>query len=123
MQKVGLSKDGIGEEDFINKMKQYVKCQTLYLGTFFLSTILSVLSFFFNSSLHQSFRKKKITVHVLAFARNPFSGASSLAAELGVGQPTMELIINGLTQPVHFDMREGIHCFRTCQFHLNVFFT
>ena len=117
MQKVGLSKNGIGEEDFINKMKQFVKCQTLYLGTFFLSTILSVLSFFFNSSLHQSFR------HVLAFACNPFSGASSLAAELCVGQPTMELIINGLTQPVHFDMREGIHCFRTCQFHLNVFFT
>ena len=47
LQKVGLSKDGIGEEDFINKMKQFVKCQTLYLGTFYLSTILTVLSFFF----------------------------------------------------------------------------
>ena len=35
LQKVGLSKDGIGEEDFINKMKQFVKCQTQYLGIFF----------------------------------------------------------------------------------------
>ena len=32
MQKVGLSKDGVGDDDFISKMKQFVKCQTQYLG-------------------------------------------------------------------------------------------
>ena len=60
LQKVGLSKDGIGEEDFINKMKQFVKCQTLYLGTFYLSTILTIqyCHFSFYSSLHQFFSQE-----------------------------------------------------------------
>ena len=48
LQKVGLSKDGIGEEDFINKMKQFVKCQTQYLGILYLCCHFSITLYFVN---------------------------------------------------------------------------
>ena len=47
-------------------------------------------------------------IRVIEFLCIPLlPGVSGLATQLGIGEPTMQLIVEGLQQPIGHDIREG----------------